>query len=514
MTLDLAFRTVVAAVAGAALAGAFEPVGLTLLVPLCVAALVLCTAGVPAHRAWLPGLAFGLTFFHVVQVWMIAVGPDAWLGLSLVEAAFFAPLGVVTALVADRRLGPVWVAAAWVAVETVRSSWPFSGMPWGRLSYSVVDTVWAHGLPWFGFTGVSFLLALTGALLAHAVRRRPSAVAASATVGTILAVTLLPAVVRWDTGEGRTVTVAAVQGDVPGAGNDLVGVHREVTRNHVDATLELAERVAAGEEKAPQLVVWPENSTAVDPFRDGTVNRGIRSAANAVGVPVLVGAMVDSDRASEVLNQGIVWDPVTGGGDRYTKLHPVPFGEYIPWRDVVFRGNLGKLRQIGRDMASGTRLEPLRAGDVLLANAICFDVAYDDGLHAQVRRGADLVTVQTSNAMFIHTHQVEQQYEITRLRALETGRAVVVAATNGITGVIGADGVPVAQAEKRSTEVLVADIRTSDRITPAVLMGPWPGRLAVLVSFLVLLAPRTERRRMPYARRAASKDAATEGVST
>lgn len=500
-------RSLVATLGGAALAAAFEPIGLTLLAPPCVAVLVLSVAGLPARRAWLPGLAFGLSFFHVVQIWMLAVGPDAWLGLSLVEAAFFAPLGMFVAAVVDRRGAPVWIASAWVAVETIRGGWPFSGMPWGRLSYSVADTVWAPGLPWYGFTGVSFLLALSGALLAHLLRHRPRAAPALVVLAAIGAVTVVPSLAPWNAGPGRPVVVATVQGDVPGTGDDLVGVHREVTRNHVDATVDLARRVEEGSVEAPDLVLWPENSTAVDPFRDRSVNAGIRTAARAVGVPVLVGAMVDSERSEEVLNQGIVWDPVTGAGDRYTKLHPVPFGEYIPWRDVVFRSNLGQLRQIGRDMASGTRLEPLRVGEVRVADAICFDVAYDDGLHAQVRRGAELVVVQTSNAMFIHTHQVEQQYEITRLRALETGRAVAVAATNGITAIIGADGSPVAEAPKRSTTVLVEAVTTSSRTTPAVLVGAWPGRLAVLVTVLVLVRPRMRGWWMPYARGAESEGA-------
>lgn len=501
-------RALVAALGGVLLAGAFEPVSATWLAPLGVATFVATVAGLPARRAWIPGLAFGVSFFHVLQVWMIAVGPDAWLGLSMVEAAFFAPLGAAVAILFRVRWGALWIASAWVAVETVRSGWPFSGMPWGRLSYAVADTVWATGLPWFGFTGVSFLIALTGALLAVGVLRRPRPATALVVALTVAAVTLLPAWFAWNPGQGRALTVAVVQGDVPGTGDDLVAVHREVTGNHVAATVELARDVDDGRSPRPDLVLWPENSTAVDPFRDVSVNAGIQRAAAAVDVPVLVGAMVDSPDPDEVLNQGIVWDPLTGAGDRYTKLHPVPFGEYIPWRDVIFRGNLGKLRQIGRDMVSGTRPEPLRVGGVPVADAICFDVAYDDGLHAQVRRGAELVVVQTSNAMFIHTHQVEQQYEITRLRALETGRPVAVAATNGISAVIDSDGSPVAEAAKRTTTVLVEEVTTSTRTTPAVLLGPWPGRTAVLVTVAVLLASRYRRPAMPYARRAP-----TEGVA-
>ena len=489
-------RLLLAALGGLGLAGAFEPVGLTVLAPVGVAVLVLSTYGLPLRRAWAPGLVLGTAFFFVLQVWMRAVGTDAWIGLSALEAAFFAPLGVLVALFTRARAWPLTVACAWVAVESVRSSWPFSGMPWGRLSYAVVDTPWAAGLPWYGFTGVSFLLALTGTSLAWVVLERPGWRRSGAVAAGLALATVLPVVVGWDVRSHDRVVVAAVQGDVPGSGDDVVAVHRQVTGNHVRATRELAADVDAGTVEAPAFVVWPENSTAVDPFRDSAVNGGLTRAAAAAGVPVLVGGMVDGDDPELVLNQGIVWDPVTGPGDRYTKLHPVPFGEYIPWRDVVFRGNLGKLRQIGRDMASGTRLAPLDVAGTRVADAICFDVAYDDGLHAQVRNGAEMVTVQTSNAMFIRTHQVAQQYEITRLRAIETGRSVVVAATNGVTGIIGPDGVALAEAEPRTTSVLVHEVELSERLTPAVRIGTWSGRGTVLATVVLagfLLWTRTRR---------------------
>lgn len=507
--MPVLLRLLLAALGGVGLAGAFEPLGWTVLAPGGVAALVLSVRGLRLRRAWLPGLVQGTAFFFVLQVWMRAVGTDAWIGLSALEAAFFAPLGVVVALLVRHRLWPVTVALAWVAVETVRSSWPFSGMPWGRLSYAVADTFWASGLPWYGFTGVSLLLALTGTTLTWLVVERPARTTGAAAVGGVALLSLLPLLAGWDPRPHDRVVVAAVQGDVPGAGDDLVAVHREVTSNHVRATRQLAADVTTGRVQAPAFVVWPENSTAVDPFRDTDVNAGLTSAVRTVGVPVLVGGMVDGEEPGQVLNQGIVWDPVTGPGDRYTKLHPVPFGEYIPWRDVVFRGNLGKLRQIGRDMASGTRLTPLQVNGTAVADAICFDVAYDDGLHAQLRNGGELVTVQTSNAMFIRTHQIAQQYEITRLRAIETGRSVVVAATNGVTGIIGPDGQPLAEADPRTTSVLVHEVELSDRLTPAVRVGVWSGRLTVLVTVGLtagLLLGRVRRRDagMPYIHRASA----------
>jgi apolipoprotein N-acyltransferase len=276
-----------------------------------------------------------------------------------------------------------------------------------------------------------------------------------------------------------------------------------VTRNHAEATVDLASRVADGTAPRPDFVLWPENSTAADPFEDGADNAAIVSAVQAVGVPVLVGGMVDGG-PSHVLNQGIVWDPVSGPGDRYTKHHPVPFGEYIPFRGIIDGWNFGRLAIVGRDMVAGTRKEPLRAAGVEIADAICFDVAYDDVLDDQVARGARLVTVQTSNATFIFTHQIEQQFAITRLRAVETGRYVVVASTNGISGVVAPDGRVIDRTQARTQAVLDEEVGLVDALTPAVRLGPWPGRaLAVvtLVGLVLGVAAGRRRRSVTPARR-------------
>jgi apolipoprotein N-acyltransferase len=487
-------RTLLALVSGVLLSLAFEPVAFPLVAPLALAGYVLGVWGLRPRAAWLPGLVFGVGFYFTHIVWMRAVGTDAWIALSSVEALFYGALGPVVAVLARRRAWPVWVAAAWVAMEAIRSTWPFSGMPWGRLAFAVVDTPVADALPYVGSTVVSFLLALAGALLARLVLVRGRArIGAAATLVGVLALAAAPALAAYTPATRGHVRVAAIQGDVPGNGDNILYDYRQVTENHVQATVDLGRDVAAGRTPRPDFVVWPENSTAVDPFLDETTNQQIRAASAAVRVPILVGAIVDAG-PDHILNQGIVWDPTTGAGDRYTKWHPVPYGEYIPFRSL-FPGNFGRLALISRDMLAGTRTEPLRIDGVRVGDAICFDVAYDDGLYAQVSRGAQLLTVQTSNATFIHTTQIEQQFAITRLRALETGRYVVVAATNGISGIIAPDGHVLRQAAIRTRAVLVDRVGLSTDITPAVRIGPWSGRLCVLVTGLGLALGAVDYRR-------------------
>jgi apolipoprotein N-acyltransferase len=506
-------RVLLALGSGVLLSLAFEPVALPIVIPVAVAGFVLTARGLRLRSGWIPGLAFGIGFQYVLIFWMRAVGVDAWLALATAEAAFLAILGSLTAVLTRHRWWPLWVAAGWTAIEVWRSGWPFSGMPWGRLAFAVVDTPVERALPWIGGVGVSFVLALAGTLLAWVVvsAARERLVAVGALVA-LVAVAMLPVALPWRSTPTSQVTVAAVQGDVPGPGDNILYDYRQVTQNHVDATVALAQRVDAGTAPRPDFVVWPENSTAVDPFRDAQTNAAIRSAVMAIKVPILVGAIVDGG-PQHVLNQGIVWDPVTGAGDRYTKRHPVPFGEYIPARSLFTR-QFGRLAEIPRDMMSGTRSTPLEIAGVPVADSICFDVAYDDGIYAQVARGAQMLTVQTSNATFIHTDQIDQQFAITRLRAIETGRWLVVASTNGVSGVIAPDGRVVARAEPRTQKVLLEKVGLEDSVTPAVLLGPWPGRLMVALTLAGLLltlgAGRVAYRRRPDRQQAEDGRAASD----
>jgi apolipoprotein N-acyltransferase len=468
-------RTLVASLAGVVLSFAYEPVAVAYLMPFTLAAYALCTREVRSRAGFVIGLAFGAGFYFPHIYWMSpSIGMPAWLALAAVEAVFYGALGAISPVLQRLRAWPAWLAAAWVAMETIRSTWPFSGMPWGRLGFGVVDTPLAPALAYVGVNGVSLLVAAIGFLIARLLitARGDERLFATAAVVLVTAVACVPALVPWTLTTTGQTTVAAVQGNVPGRGNDVLVDVEQLTQNHVDATVALADRVAAGETPQPDFVVWPENSTARDPFSDAGINAGINAAADAIGVPILVGALVRSGE-DHVLNQGIVWDPETGAGDRYTKRHPVAYGEYIPLRGLLPESlvSSGQLARIPDDMLSGSRTTPLPIAGVKVADSICFDIAYDDGIKTQVDNGAQLLTVQTSNASFIFTDQIEQQFAITRARAIESGRYVVVAALNGVSGVIAPDGSVVDRTQRRTQDVVVETVDLKSGRTPGLGVG-------------------------------------------
>ena len=491
-------RALVAGVAGVGVASAFEPVAWGWLAPLGVVVLALALRGQSVRGASMIAGVFGLGFMGPLLFWLSAsVGPAAWVGVAVAEAAWFALMGAGWSLAGRLPGSPLWLASWWVLIEDWRSAWPFGGFPWGRLGFTAIDTPWSGLLPYAGVTGTGFLLVLGATATAGAMAS--SGRGRAFTGGVVLVGCLMACLLSWTPAPTGELTVAAVQGGVPGDGTDLVAHHREVTERQVTATVRLARDADTGERRSPDLVVWPENSTAVDPFIDARARAGIQRAADAIGVPLLVGAMVDGPTPDTVLNQSVAWGEDATRDSSYTKRHPVPFGEYIPFRAVI--GNLpGRMREVPRDMLAGADDTPMTLAGTAVANAICFDVAYDDVLSPQVRSGARVVVVQTSNASFTGTAQSEQQFAMTRVRAAETGRAALVASTNGVTGAIAPDGSVTSRLAARRAGVLVATLPLVDEVTPAVRYGGWikhaPGwASAAAVILLAGLRTRERRRR-------------------
>jgi apolipoprotein N-acyltransferase len=119
---------------------------------------------------------------------------------------------------------------------------------------------------------------------------------------------------------------------------------------------------------------------------------------------------------------------------------------------------------------------------------MCFEVAYDGLLRHVVDDGADVIVVPTNNATYTGTGQIEQQFAMSRLRAVETGRYVVVASTNGISGIVAPDGSVVARAPQRRQVVLERSVALVHRRTPATVLGPWPEVVLSAISVISLLA--------------------------
>jgi apolipoprotein N-acyltransferase len=465
--------------------------------------------------AWL-GYLYGAAFLVPLLSWTgIYVGPAPWLILALAFAAFFALLGALLPLLATLRGYPLWVGAAWVLQEALRDRLPFGGFPWGRLAFSQA----VSPLRWFAALGgaplLTFVVAVAGAGLATAVRALRPVIAAQRPHGRVLAGGLAVAVAVPLVGlllgealstppahDGRTERIAVIQGGLPDLKLQFESRAEQVLDNHVRQTMKLAERIKAGTTPRPDLVLWPENASDVDPFRDPGAYRKIDTAVRAVGAPVLVGAILQGPGPTHRRNVGILWSPTTGPGAQYVKRHPVPFAEYIPLRGLA-EWVSSDAKTVTQDMVAGHGNGLLRGGGVPIGDVICFEVAYDDLVHSSVAAGAQLLVVQTNNATFGHTAETYQQLAMSRLRAVEAGRTVVQVATTGKSAVIDPNGG--LQAESGTLfapAIITRTVAIRSAQTLATRVGAWPEYLigaAALVGAAIAIVRR--RRAAPERQR-------------
>jgi apolipoprotein N-acyltransferase len=491
----VAVRLASAVAAGVALLLAFPSPNLWFLAPVAVAALAVAVRGGRVRTGFGVGGVTGLVFFLPLLSWTSAhVGPWPWLLLGGLEALYIALLGAAIALVSplvDRRPAwwPVVLGTLWVAQEALRGRTPFGGFPWGRLAFSQADSP-AVRLAWLGGAPlVTFAVAVAGGLL-YLVVRRPGLPKIAALAAAAAAVMAVGFAVPLKAPAGDKVTVAIVQGNVPRLGLDFNAQRRAVLDNHVQATLDLAADIKAGKVPRPDVVVWPENSSDIDPIGNLDAADAIDRAAAAVGVPVLVGAVQSGPGDNQARNVGLVWESGRGVTASYQKQHPVPFAEYLPlrkWIEPIAKIVTDKAGLLRSDFQAGHGSSVIQAGPARLGDVICFEIAYDGLVRDSVADGAQLLVVQTNNATF-NVDEARQQLAMVRLRAVEHGRDSLMASTVGISGFVDTSG-GVHQASGFFTRsAAVRELALGTGQTPATRLAFWPEALLTAGAAGIVLA--------------------------
>ena len=538
--LPLKLAVPLAVAAGLALLLALPPYDLWPLAAAGVALLAVATRGRRLRSGLGLGFVAGVVLFFPLLWWTsFAAGWLPWSLLSLAEALILGLTGLATAWASpllDRRplLWPPLLGLFWVSQEALRDRAPFGGFPWGRLAFSQGDAPALRLAAYGGAPAVTFVVAAAGGALvalclalpalappalpgrrpagvrpwlaavagrlaaprAWSFRlgswRRPSALAfALLFLVLILGPRLLPVAAD----DGPTRTVAIVQGNVPRLGLDFNEQRRAVLDNHVKATLQLAADVKAGQQKQPDLVIWPENSSDIDPLRNQDASSEITAATDAIGAPILVGAVLRTDNPADIKNAALLWVPGTGvdTAQQYVKRHPVPFAEYMPLRSIA-RLVSDKVDLV-KNMLSGDAPGVLKTGPLTLGDVICFEVAYDGIVRDTVTGGAQILSVQTNNATF-NEAEARQQLAMVRLRAVEHGREALMVSTVGVSGFVGMDGGVHQGTGFDVKAVQVREMHLGSSRTLSTRLGVWPEVAAVALTAVALAGAYAARRRV------------------
>jgi apolipoprotein N-acyltransferase len=452
----------------------------------------------PTLRAFYLGLTAGLLYFIGTIYWTGTVvrqfgglaTPVALLAMLLL-AAYLALYPALAALVTARIVrqvgarGLLVMPAAWVTTEFARG-YLFGGFPWVPLGNSQVTVVPVAQLAsLFGVYGLSALVAFVNAALACAAlsrgRQRAAVVAAT--------VLLLAGVGGWGawrvadgalTRQGEPLRVGLIQGNIAQEDKWNPREARRIFTTYIAMTRDAVRRGA-------ELVIWPESSTPFMFEEDEIGGESLRALAREVRVPILFGSD-QVDRSGETLrlyNAAFLVTPTGETAAVYRKMHLVPFGEYIPGKQLLYF--VSPLVERMAEFAPGASMVVLPVGDHKINTAICYEVVYPSLIREAVADGSQLLTTITNDAWYGQSSAPYQHFALASMRAIEQGRYLARAANTGISGVVDPYGRIVRQSAIFEQAGLVENVRILTTRTIYSRIGDVVAYLAMVVTAAALL---------------------------
>ena len=453
-----------AAIFFAALASlSFEPYGIW---PLAFVGLAgwftLLTQNGLKYRIYLSYL-FGACLLLLNQHWTgVYVGNLPWMILSLSQALLF----IMPALFVRQgaRYNQYLFALSYVLTELLLRTVPFTGFGWTRLSFTQVESPLAGIYPIGGVALVALMLAL----ISSARKFR------SFIIGALVPAVcwLIPASVQTE----EPVSIALVQGGVVNLGLDFNSKPQEVFKRHLDQS------ILSIKPNEVDLIIWPENAVDVDVNTNPQVNGAIKNLSTVLNTPILIGAVTKSNEGPK--NQAILYNP--DKGQIYTKRYLTPFGEYLPLRSVAEK--VSKYSSQITDFKAGEQNTIFDVNGIRFTTLICYELI-NDSFVSQARN--DFLVVQTNNATFGDTNQLDQQLNIARVRALESARQIAYVSTTGTTAFISHQGNILSGLDKFKPATLKGQVTATQGLTYRQSFGHLVEPLAMIVLLgLVLLRVR------------------------
>jgi apolipoprotein N-acyltransferase len=493
---ELVWRIPLGVVAGLIGLVVFPTENIWILAPLIPMLTYLAVLGLRFWPAVLVGFISGQAFYISHIEWIsLYLGPIPLIALSTTVSIYHA-LGAGLAAWLFRSFDSkgkkiipfaLLLASIWTLREFGANNFPYGGFPWSRLSMTQSESFMASWVWWGGMSLLSFVIAFIGSVFALLILSRSGRhLLRPALLGVMVAilVPLLTPIGLTTTFQGEKV-IAAVQGNAR-AGLFSREAPGTILQNHLDAS-----EIVLQSGREIDLLVWPENASDLDPLRSPQARAKINALSNQLDAPFVFGTI--TKRGDKTFNSTILWTPEVGPVDFYDKKQPVPFAEYAPDREFwrMFAPEL--IDMIPRGYSFGTRDGIYEISDFTAGTLICFEIAEDSILRELAFSGAQVILSQTNNADFGYSDETFQQAAIARLRAIETGRAVVNISTVGLSAIYLPNGKVLSEVEWYTPAAMIESVPLYSGLTPGVVIGSvfdWVNAL-VVVGFSIL----TKRRR-------------------
>ena len=462
----------------------FAPFNFFLLVPLLMVPLFyLCLKYTPKHTA-IYLFFFGLGHFLSGLYWVytsvhIFGGAPVWAAILLMFAlvilmsSYFLIAGFIISYLCSQKneyiviIGP----SVWILIEWIRG-WAFSGFPWLTIGYSQIDSFLISFAPLTGVYGVSWILLFSSSsFLYFFLKKRKSIASLSLIFPYILGYLILP--IDWTNSFGKPIPVDIIQGGI--------AQDQKWKREQLPKTMEMY-RKSTYESKNNTLIIWPEVAIPASTVYLKNYFQSMQEYLSNNNKTLAVGALETTHDMDGSYNSFLYFN----GTDTqyYRKKHLVPFGEYFPvpdfMREWMEMNNLPSF-----DLMQGERHQSLIKynDEINISAAICYEIAFGSE-QLQAFPEANLLINVSNDAWFGDSIAPHQHLQITRMRAIETGRPIIRATNNGISAFINHKGETVKKSGQFNYEILHHSVYPRKGSTPYVAYGDTP--VLLISSFMIL----------------------------
>ncbi len=472
-------RSFAIALAAAALSGllqvlVFPRFSWDWLAPVCLVPLLVALKGLAWRERLVVGWLSGAVFWAGVGYWIYAVMRDyasiTPFVAGLLYIAFFLVMAIqpgAFGVLVGPFLGSPWavlaVAALWVALE---GSYQHFFFTWLQLGNAAVDFPLPHALrlaPWTGIYGPSLVFAAANAAVAVAVLQR----SARPMLGLLplAGLVLLPA-----------LPAPAPQRDVarlvqPNVHPDLIkaGWLAENGTAHLAKMLQMSRAPSAG--APPTLLVWPEYPVSAYYFDDRASRAFLERVARESGAAFIFNTISfeDGDRARPQ-NSSVTLDRNGQRLSSYSKIHLVPFGEFVPWPFHLF---VEKITMEAGMFRPGNQISVATVGTHGIGTFICYESVFANSIRKFTRNGAELLVNISNDSWYARSAARDQHLLVARMRAVENGRWILRATNDGITTAIDPAGRVVAALPSYMQDTLDVGFDYRSELTGFVRHGEW-----------------------------------------
>jgi apolipoprotein N-acyltransferase len=372
---------------------------------------------------------FAGTFYWITETMMIygglsfplAAGVGALFALAYALYFVLFGLGLYFAIMKIGPGGLLFAAPLWVTVELLRAHL-FSGFPWMLSGYALVPYAGILQIAaWTGIYGLSFIATGVNSMIAYAALRRSKAWLGSAAIAIAIA-WFLP--IFGETPSGDPIPVRLVQTNI--------SLDQPWQKPDSDELLNDLEALSTRDTGRPALVVWPETPAPFYLNEDVEFRTHMQQIARKLGAYFLLG-YIDSIGEGPS-NSVAVLNPKGEVVSRYDKMHLVPFGEYVPFKRLLFFAE-SLTRQVG-DFAPGTEFTISSLDGHHISTAICYESIFPDLVRQFVKRGSELIVVVTNDGWFGESSAPFQHLRMGVVRAVENRRYMTRTANTGISAII------------------------------------------------------------------------------